>query len=94
MGEQNSDGFYVGATFVYPDVICYCPTGTGASAHTLMRYISGEVKVGDRVEIRSPIGSTMYIDILGADLLEKRQRLQVRINGLPTPKERDVQAIA
>lgn len=94
MEEQHSDGFYVGATFVYPDVICYCPTGTGASAHTLMRYISGEVMIGDRVEIRSPIGSTMYIDILGADLLENRQRLQVRINGLPTPKERDIQAIA
>lgn len=93
MEDKTADGHYVGATFVYPDVICYCPTGTGSSAHTLMRYISGEVKVGDRLEVRSPIGSTMYIDILGADLLDGRQRLQVRINGLPTPKERDIQAI-
>lgn len=94
MQDKTGQGHYVGATFVYPDVITYCPTGTGASAHTLMRYIAGEVKVGDRVEVRSPSDSTMYIDILGADLLEGRQRLQVRINGLPTAKERDIQAVA
>jgi trans-L-3-hydroxyproline dehydratase len=94
MEERNAAGYYVGATFVYPDVICYCPTGTGSSAHTLMRYIAGEVALGDRVEVRSPIGSTMYIDIIAADLLENRPRLQVRINGLPTPKELDIQAIS
>ena len=33
-----------GTTFVYPDVICYCPTGTGASAHTLMRCMAGEAE--------------------------------------------------
>ncbi len=94
MADKHEGGYYVGATFVYPDVICYCPTGTGASAHTLMRYLAGEVAVGDRVEVRSPIGSTMYIDILGADQLQDRPRLQLRINGLPTPKAMDIQAIA
>ncbi|MDA3902410.1 MAG: proline racemase family protein [Desulfuromusa sp.] len=94
MEDKQEAGHYVGATFVYPDCICYCPTGTGSSAHTLMRYVAGEVKVGDRVEVQSPIGSTMYIDILGADKLEDRPRLQVRINGLPTPKEVGIQAIA
>ncbi len=94
MADKQPSGHYVGATFVYPDCICYCPTGTGASAHTLMRHVSGEVKVGDRVEIQSPIGSTMYIDILGAEPLEGRPRLQVRINGLPTPKEQSIKAIA
>ena len=94
MEDKQDGGYYIGATFVYPDVICYCPTGTGSSAHTLMRYLAGEVNVGDRVEVRSPIGSTMYIDILGAEPLEGRPRLQVRINGLPTPKEQSVKAIA
>ncbi|MDX2480639.1 MAG: proline racemase family protein [Desulfuromusa sp.] len=94
MEDKQPAGHYVGATFVYPDCICYCPTGTGASAHTLMRYVAGEVKVGDRVEVQSPIGSTMSVDILGAEPLEERPRLQVRINGLPTPKELSIQAIA
>ena len=94
MEDKQPAGHYVGATFVYPDCICYCPTGTGSSAHTLMRYVTGEAKVGDRVEIQSPIGSTMSVDILGAEPLEDRPRLQVRINGLPTPKELSIQAIA
>lgn len=94
MEDKQQAGHYIGATFVYPDVICYCPTGTGSSAHTLMRYLSGEANIGDRVEVQSPIGSTMYIDILGADLLEGHQRLQLRINGLPTPKEVQIQTIA
>lgn len=93
MKNRTAGGYYIGATFVYPDVITYCPTGTGASAHTLMRYIAGEVKIGDRVEVRSPIDSTMQIDILGADLLQDRQRLQLRINGLPTAKEKTIQAL-
>lgn len=90
MRGRQTAGFYVGATFVYPDVICYCPTGTGASAHTLIRYLDGEVQVGDRVEVRSPIDSTMQIDILGADQLQGRPRLQLRINGLPTSKEKSI----
>lgn len=87
MGDRTAAGHYVGATFVYPDVICYCPTGTGACAHTLIRYLAGEVQVGERVEVQSPIGSTMFIDILGADRLQDRPRLQIRINGLPQAKE-------
>lgn len=94
MEEKQPDGCYIGATFVYPDVICYCPTGTGASAHTLMRCLAGEAEVGDRLEVRSPIGSTMYIDILGDEKLQGRPTLQVRINGLPTPRAVDIQEIA
>jgi proline racemase len=93
MRDRTPAGHYVGATFVYPDVICYCPTGTGASAHTLIRYLAGEVQVGDRVEVQSPIGSTMLIDILGANRLQDRPRLQLRINGLPTAKEKTIQAL-
>ena len=56
------------ATYVHPNVLCSCPTGTGTSARIALMHADGRIGIGETLETVSPSGST----ITGTLLAETR----------------------
>ena len=71
------------ATFVYPNVVCRCPTGTGTAARLAVMADRGTVDVGDGITTVSPTGSTMQGRIVGTTSVDGHDALQVDITGRP-----------
>lgn len=71
------------ATFVYPHVVCRCPTGTGTAARLAVLNDRGEMGVGDGLTAVSPTGSPMDGRIAGTTVAAGNEALDVRITGRP-----------
>ncbi len=71
------------ATFVYPNVVCRCPTGTGTAARLALMTDRGEAGVGDGITMVSPTGSEMDGRIVGTTEAAGHEALEVMITGRP-----------
>jgi proline racemase len=69
------------AVAIQPGKVDRSPTGTAVSARMALMHARGEMKVGDRFEARSIIGSTFTGEILGPSQVGGRPAIRPQISG-------------
>ena len=69
------------ATYVHPDVLCACPTGTGTSARLACLRADGLIERGDELETTSPGGSRMRGVVLADVEVDGRPAVRTEIAG-------------
>lgn len=69
------------ATYVHPDVVCACPTGTGTAARLALLVDSGLVHGDEPLLTTSPTGSTMSGRVLAVDEVDGRRHVRATITG-------------
>jgi len=64
--ERTGEGRFrtPSATYVHPDVLCSCPTGTGTSARIALLRSEGRITEGEVLDTVSPNGSTIRGTVL------------------------------
>ena len=77
------DGVHRGpnAVAIRPGKIDRCPTGTGCSARLALLHAQGKLKVGDRYEARSIIGSKFDCSIVGETHVANKPAIFPSITG-------------
>ena len=80
---EESDGVRhtPSATYVHPNVVCACPTGTGTAARLALMYARGEVVEGDEMVTTSPTGSSMSARVLGTQTEDEVEAVRVSVTG-------------